>query len=79
MQAGAVDSAIHDQEQWAQNVEGYVRGLPKPGSVSEAAQTLIPLDQCCDNKWVKTLQDSAGSHAEKNSKHVHVAVMSAAF
>ena len=52
MQAGAVDSAIHDQEQWAKNVEGYVRGLPKPGSMSEAAQILIPLDQCCDNKWV---------------------------
>ena len=26
------DAVIQDQEQWAQNVEGYMRGLPKQGS-----------------------------------------------
>ena len=45
-----LDAGIRDQEQWAQNVEGYMRGLPKPGSMSEAA--LILIRSSCDNKWV---------------------------
>jgi hypothetical protein len=36
---------IQDEEQWAQNVQGYMRGLPKPGSMSEAAPILIQLKQ----------------------------------
>ena len=45
---------IQDEEQWAQNVQGYMRGLPKPGSMSEAAPILIPLKQWCEKKWVST-------------------------
>ena len=40
-----LDAGILDQEQWAQNVEGYMRGLPKPGSMSEAASIFIQLKQ----------------------------------
>ena len=29
-----------------------MRGLPKPGSMSEASPFLIQLNQWCDNKWV---------------------------
>ena len=32
-----LDEGIPDEEQWAQNVEGNMRGLPKPASMSEAA------------------------------------------
>jgi hypothetical protein len=35
-----LDLSIQDAEQWAQNVEGYMRGLPKPGSMSEAEKNL---------------------------------------
>jgi len=37
-------SWMQDQEQWAQNVQGYMRGLPKPGSMSKAAPILIQLN-----------------------------------
>jgi hypothetical protein len=40
------------EKQWAQKVEGYMRGLPKPGSMSEAASILIQLKQWCEKKWV---------------------------
>ena len=43
---------IQDQEQWAQNVQGYMRGLHKPGSMSEAAPIRIQLKQWCDKNWV---------------------------
>jgi hypothetical protein len=56
--------AIQDQEQWAQNVEGYKRGLPKPESMSEASPILIQLKRWCDNKWAKI------------QKHVDLAVLS---
>jgi hypothetical protein len=42
---------IQDEEQWARNVEGYMRGLSNPGSMSAAAPILIPLKQWCGNKW----------------------------
>ena len=32
---------IQDDEQWTQNVEGYMRGLPKPGLISELLQSLF--------------------------------------
>jgi len=32
---------IQDEEQWAQNVQGYMRGLPKPGSMTEDTPILI--------------------------------------
>ena len=32
-----LDEGIPDEEQWAQNVEGYMRGLPKTGSMFEDA------------------------------------------
>ena len=31
---------IQDADQWAQNVEGYMRGLPKPGSMSEVEKNI---------------------------------------
>ena len=34
---------VQDEERWAQNVGGYMRGLLKPGSMSEAAPVLIQL------------------------------------
>ena len=42
-----LDAGIQDQEQWAQNVEGYMRGFPKPGSMSEAAPIPIQLKPWC--------------------------------
>jgi hypothetical protein len=38
-----LDAGIQEQVQWAQNVEGYMRGFPKPGSMSETAPILIQL------------------------------------
>ena len=38
-----LDADIQDQEQWAQNVEGYMRGLPNPESMTEAASIFIQL------------------------------------
>jgi len=53
-------SWMQDQEQWAQNVKGYnIRGLPKPGSMSEAAPILIQLKQWRENK-------SGGEHSHKH-------------
>ena len=47
---------IQDEEQWTQNVGGYMQGLPKPGSTSEADPILIQLKQWCDKKWVSVVQ-----------------------
>ena len=43
-----LDLGSQDEVQWAQNVGGYMRGLLKPGSMSEAAPVLIQLKQWCD-------------------------------
>ena len=43
---------IQDEEQWARNVQGYMRGLPNPGTMSAAAPILIPLKQWCEKKLV---------------------------
>ena len=32
-------------EHWAQNVQGHIRGLPKPGSMSEAAPIEVAEDE----------------------------------
>ena len=47
-----LDTVIHDEEQWSQNMEEYIRGLPKPGSMSESSQILIQFKQWCENQWV---------------------------
>ena len=44
---------MEDQEQWAQNVEGYMRRLPKPGSMSAAAPILFSWNSGVrTNQWV---------------------------
>jgi len=35
------DQGVQEQKQWAQNVQGYMRGRPKPESMSEAGPILI--------------------------------------
>jgi hypothetical protein len=39
------------------NVEGYILGLPKPGSMSETASNLIQLKQWRENKWVSMVME----------------------
>ena len=51
-----MDEGIQDEEQWTQNVGGYMQGFPKPGSTSEADPILIQLKQWCDKKWVSVVQ-----------------------
>jgi len=74
--------AILDQEQWAQKVLRYMRGPPKPEPMSGAAPILLQLKQWRGNKCVRhgehgTLQGCDGEHAEKNSKRVDIAALSA--
>ena len=47
-----LDAGIQDQEQWAQNVKEYMRGLPKPGPMSAASPILIQLKRWSVHKWV---------------------------
>ena len=58
---------IQDEEQWAQNVQGYMtmRGLPKPGSMSEAVPILFQLKQWCEKKWVSMTDFKSGMTSRK--------------
>jgi len=48
------DECIQDEAQWAQNLEVYMRGLPRPGSMSETAPLLLHFKQWWQENFVST-------------------------
>ena len=66
-----LDAGIQDQEQWAQKVQGYMRGPPKPESMSGAAPILIQLKQWRGNKCVRW-QIALAENMQKKIRNVSI-------